>query len=340
MQFEKKVLVLKCAERTSSFQKIPNGLARIEIENGVAELHLSLVNQPPEISGEFFALIIDGNNVYHEFALGKRPTSYAQIFSSLPEINNGVVIGVYCVKDNLPLTIVFASEQKNFALADFKKTVAEKCLFKHKQSQKNESIKQPCITHEQDFKNKQIPQEYNDEAVATENYYELDRQIQSKLNLLKENDYENLQLENELFDCASQEKTQTECAIANSFKNEAHDNNCQKDCEHNYFQRVKDELNQIFIKYPCEQTLCDLFKDSRWAKIYYQAEKYYVVGVILQKGDTKYICYGVPATYSKEPPKELAGFCSFIPLSIFNMLGAGYWIMFQDAKTGKCVHIS
>lgn len=339
MQFEKKVLVLKCTERTNSFQKLPSGLARIEIENGVADLHLSLVNLPPQISGDFFAVLIDGNNEFYEFALGKRPCSLSQPFFSLPDVKKGVAMGVYCVKDDIPLTIVFASELKAVALADFKKLVAERCLFKRKQHQKDELCKQPVITGEQDFKCEQTPTEYNDEAVATENYYELDKQIKEKLNLIKENQNEDVQFENELLDCERQEKTQAKRFVVDGVKDETHDTNCQKDYPNDYFEQVKAELEQIFIKYPCEQALCDLFKDSRWARINYEKEKYYVVGLISQNNQKKYICYGVPATYSKDPPKELAGFCTFIPLSVFNMFGAGYWIMFQDATTGKCVHL-
>jgi hypothetical protein len=62
-----------------------------------------------------------------------------------------------------------------------------------------------------------------------------------------------------------------------------------------------------------------------------------VVGLVLESGKEKYICYGVPCTYSKNPPKELKGFCSFIPLSIFDLTGKGYWMMFQDAITGEHV---
>ena len=62
-----------------------------------------------------------------------------------------------------------------------------------------------------------------------------------------------------------------------------------------------------------------------------------IVGLVKEGGKEKYICYGVPAVYSKEPPKELKGFCSFIPLSVFDMKGDGYWMMFQDAVTGECI---
>ena len=45
----------------------------------------------------------------------------------------------------------------------------------------------------------------------------------------------------------------------------------------------------------------------------------------------------MPSVYSETPPKELDGYCSFIPLSVFDMKGDGFWMMFQDAVTGECI---
>ena len=41
-----------------------------------------------------------------------------------------------------------------------------------------------------------------------------------------------------------------------------------------------------------------------------------------------------------EPPEAFKGKCSFLPLSLFDPDGKGYWMMFQDAETGQCVKIS
>ena len=89
--------------------------------------------------------------------------------------------------------------------------------------------------------------------------------------------------------------------------------------------------------FPEEPALSKIIPESRWAKINYSSDKFYVVGVINENEKEKYICYGVPAKYSAKPPKELKGFCSFVPLSYFDMKGDGYWMMFQSAITGECV---
>ena len=98
-----------------------------------------------------------------------------------------------------------------------------------------------------------------------------------------------------------------------------------------------EELEQMLNKFPREDALLSVFPDSSWVRINYSDDKYYVVGVVKEMGREKYICYGVPSEYSENPPEELKGFCSFIPLSVFSVKGDGYFMMFQDAVTGECI---
>ena len=69
----------------------------------------------------------------------------------------------------------------------------------------------------------------------------------------------------------------------------------------------------------------------------YDKDRFYVVGVIKNKGVAKYVCYGVPDTNDKNPPQELQGYCSFVKTSKNQHDSHGYWIMFQDAQNGKCI---
>lgn len=334
MQYLKKVLVLKNADNSIETKNRLSGLARIEIENGVSELHLSLINLPRECFS-YYALIIDGNKKSFEFDLGERPTSSAHFFPCEPKIDTGFCIGIFVIKDSLPLILSFASDNAILTLKDFKKTVAESCLSKHKkliEAQEKENLSKNLACD--------ITQTYNDEAVATENYFEIDKEINEKLLSVKEMKNENLQFKNELFDCNCEEKTQKDFSQTSRAEDEKDVDECQKNPRTRHFSTVRAELDEIFFKFPEEQALHNHFKESRWAKIHYSSDKYYVVGVIYEDGQEKYICYGVPAKYSKTPPKELDGYCSFIPLSVFDLFGAGYWIMFQDAETGKCVHFN
>lgn len=332
MKYVKKVLVLKNTENNLNLNKRLNGLLRVEIENGVAEAHVSLINLPSIALDNYFVLFIDSEKNEFEFDLGPRPTSSAHYFSTLPKVDKGFCAGIFVIKDSLPLLLGFASDCEFLSLQDFKRVLADRCLVRHKKLVKD------CVMQTSDFCSPAKIALYNDEAVATENYFELDNQINEKLLSIKEKKNESLQFENELFDCDCEKETQKDFSSINCAQNEANTTQCQEPKGNRHFDTVKAELNEIFFKFPEEEGLSKHFKNSRWARIYYSKEKYYVVGVVYEDEQEKYICYGVPAKYSKDPPKELDGFCSFIPLSVFDMFGAGYWIMFQDAESGKCVH--
>ena len=97
-----------------------------------------------------------------------------------------------------------------------------------------------------------------------------------------------------------------------------------------FYEKNKMDLEQLFVKYSRFETLEQLIPGSRWVKIDYDSGRYYVVGMTAD-----YICYGVPAKYSPVPPKEFAGYCSWMPKSSTNPSGEGFWIIYQDLASGK-----
>lgn len=106
-----------------------------------------------------------------------------------------------------------------------------------------------------------------------------------------------------------------------------------------YYDSVKEHLERLLAAYPPEDELEQIVPYSRWVKITFARGKYYTVGLISDETAPRYVCYGVPAEKHGEPPNALRGYCSFMPLSVFDLEGRGYWMMFQDAETGKCVRI-
>lgn len=330
MRYKKELLVLRRTESQTQKNMPLSALARIEIEDGVAEFHFSVVNLFASPNCRYYALLIDSNKEQFEFDLGLNPTTFNAPFFTLPNLENGVALGFYMVKDYLPLTLAFCTKNANFSLADFKKILAEKYLNRHKEDMK-------ALRQKEQEESKSILSTYNDEAVATENYFELDKQINQKLFCIKEDNDEDLQLENELLDCSGQPQKEKEQGEPCFTKNEARTSFGKEDLEDfSYLSKVKNELDSIFLTYPEEQSLINLFPNSKWAKISYNKDKFYVVGLVKIQ-DIEYICYGVPAPYSKQPPSALKGYASFIPKSIFDMHGDGFWIMFQDAISGKSV---
>jgi hypothetical protein len=346
--------VLKHIEYQTPCTKPFSGIVRIEEESGVCQLHLSLVNIPNVDGAEFFIMIIDKQNKKFVFSLGTRPTRFTRTLPVCPDLENGICAGIYVTKNAIPLTLAYAStDAYALPLSDFKKSVAEKCI-EDKQTERKTQVEQPfhmtkqqneplpytdcSLTATEEFINFQPTIAYNDEAVATENYYCLEQDITTKLDKLKELDSENLQFENELSFTGCTVKTQKEYHSTNGTKNETNFGRCQKDNERPfYYATVQRELTEILKKFPVETPLKNLFTGSSFVRINYSKHNYYVVGLIKENGKEKYICYGVPAEYSKTPPEQLKGFCSFVPASLFNMTGDGYWMMFQDAQTGDCI---
>ncbi len=360
MSFEKKVLVLKRVENPFPTPSPTSGILRIEIESGVAEFALSLINLPNVNGAEFFMLLVDKNGKKFFFPLGAHPNRLTKTLPVCPVISDGVSAGVYIVKNDIPITLMFAGSDKfSMPLTEFKKTVAERCLENKRSQGDGKEPPLPCepnpvkppyppaphpdptVTPPDEFKKAEQGTPYNDEAVATENYYKLEQDISLKLERLKEIERENLQFEDELSFERCTLKAQEEHAPTYCTQNETDLSSSKKNFGRQpYYYTVQRELNEIFNKFPEEPPLKQLFSDSSFVRINYSQNKYYVVGLIKENGTEKYICYGVPGEYSKNPPEQLKGFCSFVPASLFNMTGCGYWMMFQDANSGDCIKMS
>ena len=339
MSYTQKILVLKRVECELPSRRVPGGILRVEVESGIAELHLSLVNFTFEHGFCYYALVVDQNGE-HLFNLGQKPNCIVRVFETLPDLNGGLCAGVYAVKNDIPELKIFGSTE-NFKvnLKDFKKIVADKCIeerklfYKRKEPLIEQSLKNDAL---HDFKGEKT-NFYDDEAVATINYFEFADDISDKLKTIKEQDDGNFSVKDELpYDRSEKEKEEIHTRF-DRFQDETPACQFQINKGAIFYQSVREELNALFKKFPPETDLMRNFPESKWVKINYSENKYYVVGLVLEDGREKYICYGVPSTYSKNPPKELKGFCSFIPISIFDLMGKGYWMMFQDATTGACV---
>lgn len=392
MSYQKKVVVLKQTENGfSQPDKILGGIVRIEKENGISSLFLSLINFAPATSGEYCLFIADANKIVFKFPLGKFPRSLIKTFNESPDLSRGFAAGVCLVAEDIPLLVAYQrSDDCDVSLSDFKKIVAEKCAETRKQRQKAEdspvyNMKPPTtaatpdqasppkngakelfVAEKENFVESETPPAYDDEAVATENFYNVDDSIKMRTDLLKsyiaEQTEQNATKE-QYKNAANKTETKPQKPAAeqprektNEEINEKTNEKLNKETidnaeigfvfsdkeknysiENPYYKTVKKELADLFDKFPAEEQLEKTLYGGKFVKINYSAEKYYVAGVLKEQSKEKYICYGIPDAYSKTPPKELDGYCSFIPLSVFDLKGDGYWMMFQDAITGECI---
>ena len=184
----------------------------------------------------------------------------------------------------------------------------------------------------------ECPPTYDDEVVATENYFEFADVDKKNLKIREDGNAGNSDEEGR--EAAGSEEIAREDEDAQSLFRFAGSENLREDEGACYYDKVKGELNDLFSTHPAEEELEKCVPLSRWARVTFARNKYYTVGVISDEKRPKYICYGVPAEKRSEPPEAFKGKCSFLPLSLFDPDGKGYWMMFQDAETGQCVKIS
>lgn len=110
--------------------------------------------------------------------------------------------------------------------------------------------------------------------------------------------------------------------------------------EESFFDGIKEQITTLFDKFPEEDILKEIIPESKWAKIdMEETGEYYVVGLMYENGEIKYVCYGIPSVYGDEPPKELKGFAQWLPIDSTKNDGFGYWITYQDADTGENVKL-
>ncbi len=184
--------------------------------------------------------------------------------------------------------------------------------------------------------------EYNDEAIAQENYFELYK---------KEND-ENLHNQTDLLNsCDKQEPKKEEISDSSSgYENSPCDqssegqfNDAKKSSEQNpnecdhlptFYQSVKERIEQLFEKYPPFTPLNELINKGKWVKIPYSTDKFYVVGVVYENNIPSYIVYGVPG-YKNQKPQGFERYSAFIPESICEIDEKGFWCILQSAETGE-----
>lgn len=163
---------------------------------------------------------------------------------------------------------------------------------------------------------------YEDEALAQENYYEYGQAYKDGRAVC-----EGEEKEEDGTDFSKNEKTVFgKQELAGGLAQDG-----------NFYDRMKDEIEKVLASYPEEDALESMVEQSRWVRINYGDGKFYVFGVIYGGGKAQYICYGVPSDDETSPPPSLEN-CSFIPA--YSGGNSGYWVMYQDAKTGASIKIS
>ena len=107
-----------------------------------------------------------------------------------------------------------------------------------------------------------------------------------------------------------------------------------QDTKQDFYSRVEGQINNFFENNEADLALESIIPDSKFCKVNLDGG-YYVFGIIYEGGKEKCICYGIPCDYYDAPPKEIEGYSQWLPVDTNNYQGKGYWLTYQDAKTGE-----
>ena len=105
----------------------------------------------------------------------------------------------------------------------------------------------------------------------------------------------------------------------------------------NFYQSVKPQIDDMFVRYPAERRLSALVPNSKWVRVDVDADDYYVVGVLFDLSLPIFVCYGIPGVRSVPPPAEIADASVWLPLDPARPEGEGFWVIYQSATDGKCI---
>ena len=107
-----------------------------------------------------------------------------------------------------------------------------------------------------------------------------------------------------------------------------------------FYKRLSPQIDKMFQNNQEEKILSEIIPNSKFCKVDFDdGSGYYVFGVIYEAGLPKYLCYGLPAKKDAKPPKELSDFYQWLPLDLSNENDDGFYIMYQDAETGKNISV-
>ena len=108
-----------------------------------------------------------------------------------------------------------------------------------------------------------------------------------------------------------------------------------------FYEQIKPQIDALFAKYEKYELLEDIIPNSKWTKIVYDSDgNYYVLGLIFnEQKNVLYICYGLPSRDRNSPPEELKEYAGWLPIDSNNPNGNGYFIVCQDAESGKTLKV-
>ncbi len=343
MNYVKKMCILRQIKQGFSADGKPlAGLVKVEQYGKNLAAEISVMNFAPLSSGEYFCLLSDGKGKTEMLAL--RGKSLFNILTDM-DVSEGFCAVVCHVKNEVTPIAYGVNGNKVYDWRAILNATLPPVFPKNEEKIQEPA---PCATQpeeskfqadEREFAPTPKPQEalpqalpnnapYDDESMANENYYKVEKDEYQQLEKINENAYTAR---------ADQEPNAEEGANASEDVDASRVLHPFAVNPDGYYLSVRGEIDELFRKYPRDDTLRDAFSSSEWVRIKGTADApQYLVGVLYEDGKAAYICYALAAQDKNNPPEEIKGVCTFVPSSLFNDT-QGFFVIFQSASSGECV---
>lgn len=313
-----------------------SGLVKAEKYGAKLRVEVSLINFAPLTEGKYVCALSDGKETI---------VIDDGVFDGESAVNteNGFAALICYVKGQVfPVASAVCGNNHDITL----KLKAE--------IEREENIKAVHIAQEERLKNREsatqreekaAAEEYEDEAIAEENYYEYAETFKDggalRADKKEEKSGDTLRGDEAAFSAVKEGENSVKSAESAAYSGGNGNSDGVGPLSHGgiFYERMKDEIDKILSKYPAEEALEKLIEESKWVRISYGEGGFYVFGVLYSGGKPKYICYGVPTKQSETPPQSMEGLASFLPASPEDAQN-GYWVMYQDAETGASIKVN
>lgn len=315
----KKIAVIKQIKGGfSSDGGVLSGLVKLETYAGYLKAEISLINFAPLSEGRYVFGISDGQNIviFEDVSF--------ECESQLNCQNGFAFIVCFCRGEAFPIASACCGHGAEYLT----------------------ELVQEMQRREQVNKKKGSGAAYDDEAISEVNYYD-DKVDKDGQSLFESKEEEKLlrsggedeeavrpvKIKKEKSDGLTRQSARSGGETVLSEQND--DGEIAGDLAGgDFYSRMQGEIEKIFSVYPKASDLEEVLEGGRFVKIGYGDRQYYAFGVLYVGGNAQYICYGVPSSNPDKPPKSLKGFSSYIPVK-----NGGYWMTWQDAKTGVSVDV-
>ena len=348
MNYVKKMCILRQIKQGFSGDgKALSGLVKIEQYGKNLAVEVSIINFAPLTSGDYYCLLSDGKGRTEMLSL--RGKSIFNILSDIDIAGGFCAIICYVHNEVVPIaygingngsydwrTILNATLPPVFP-------AQKKGLHTESTNIRNENPSDYIAAAPPEFS--QNPQNdggrvatndsapakpkpsYDDEIIVTQNYYQEQNNEPNGLSKTSENAHAQGTMETSAKNGATPAENGDAESVLHPFKTDGD----------GYYLSVKNELDELFQTYPKDTTLCGAFSSSEWIRVKGTAKQpQYLVGVLYEDGQAKYVCYALAAQDKDNPPDEIKNVCSFVPVSALSE-HIGFFIIFQSAASGECI---